>query len=889
MKPSAARIALIIIAMISPLGAKDRTGLPEPEPGQRIIQAVRTDDPIVIDGRLEEIVWQREGVNGFTQNDPKDGEPATETTEVWIAYDDKAVYVAAFCRDSEPDRILGRLGRRDVAVDSDWFYFYVDPYYDRRSGYAFAVNPSNSIRDAVLSNDVDQDFSWDGVWEWKAAVHDNGWSVEMRIPFDQLRFSSRDEYVWGVNFRRVVKRKNETASLVWVPKSEPAHVSRFARLEGIGDISPGRHLEVVPYVTGRSQFQPAEPGNPFRTGHRFLGNAGLDLKAGLKSNLTLDATVNSDFGQVEVDPAVINLTAYETYYQERRPFFIEGASIFNGFGRGGVYINAGMNWPSPEFFYSRRIGRAPQGYVTGAGHVDVPGHTTILGAAKITGRLGSWNVGFINALTAREFAALDASGLRSKEEVEPLSYFGVFRAQKDIDRGRRGIGIMATGVMRDTANTNLAGIMNQNAFSLAVDGWTFFDANRNYVLGGWIGGTRVEGTPENILRLQRSPLHYYQRPDAAHVELDPSAGSLSGWGGRIQVAKQNAPLMWVFGIGALSPGFDPNDLGFQRAGSDIVNVSFLPVYMWTKPGKIFHMFVAGSGVLQSYDFGGNKVSEAAVVILQGTFRNFWDFNAEIVAFPDMLNNRLTRGGPMAMSPAGMQSSFMLSTDSRRPFILEGGGTLSNNGPDGRGWSAQLAFRWKPASNLSLSIGPRYNYDDMATQWVGRFRDDRMTATYGTRYVFGRIRQQVVSTEVRLDWTFTPALSLQAYLQPFIGVGAYDRFKELARPRSYDYNVFGQNGSTIAFADGIYTIDLDGEDPAVAFSFRNPDFNVKSLRGTIVLRWEFRPGSLLYFVWTQNRADYANPGDLRLRRDMGDLLTAPGDNIFMLKASYRWNM
>ena len=382
-------------------------------PDQKTVRAVRATEPITLDGRLEEKAWQGPAAEGFTQSDPKDGEPSTERTKVWVAYDDHAIYVAAYCYDTEPAKIIGRLGRRDGQTDSDWFVFAVDPYYDKRSGYMFIVNPSGSISDYVLSNDVSEDDTWDGVWETKTQINGQGWTVEMKVPFNQIRFPKKDEYVWGVNFMRMIRRKNEKTSFSWVPKSDSAFVSRFARLEGLQGISPGRQVEMVPYAVADAQLKPAEPGNPFQTGHSFLGNAGFDLKVGVKSNVTLDATVNPDFGQVEVDPAVVNLTAYETYYQEKRPFFIEGASLFNQFGRGGVYINANINWPMPTFFYSRRIGRAPQGYVTEDGYTQIPVRTAILGAAKVTGKVGgSWNVGLLSALTARESAQIDQVGTR---------------------------------------------------------------------------------------------------------------------------------------------------------------------------------------------------------------------------------------------------------------------------------------------------------------------------------------------------------------------------------------------------------------------------------------------------------------------------------------------
>jgi hypothetical protein len=881
-------ILLLPLSLLATIKSKDQTP-PVAPAAQKVVKAARAEEPIIVDGRLEERAWKGVASDGFTQNDPKDGEPATEQTKVWVAYDEKALYVAAYCFDTEPDKIIGRLGRRDSQTDSDWFIVAVDPYYDKRTGYLFGVNPIGSIMDSTLSNDVSEDDSWDGVWEAKTAINGQGWIVEMRIPFNQLRFPKKDEYTWGVNFRRIIKRKNETVSYAWVPKSEPAFVSKFAQLEGIRSIKPGRHIELMPYTTGQAQLRPQEPGNPFETGKRFTGNAGFDLKVGLKSNLTLDATVNPDFGQVEVDPAVINLSAYETYYSEKRPFFIEGASIFSGFGRGGIYLNAGFNWPDPTFFYSRRIGRAPQGYVTEDGYTRLPDRSTILGAAKVTGKLGTWNVGLISALTASEFAEIDQLGNRLKQEVEPFSFYGVLRAQKDIDKGRSGIGLMATGVLRNNDSPTLDEILNRNTFSLAVDGWHFLDKDRNWVIGGWLGGTRVEGSAEDILNLQYSSMHYYQRPDADHLKVDPNATSLTGWGGKFSLAKQNGNWLGLASLGFLSPGFDPNDLGFQFGASDIINIAILPGYQWTKPGKVFRYALVAAGYGRNMDFGGNKFWELGIVLVQGQLWNFWDFNIEAAFNPQALSKTLTRGGPMALIPYGYQVDGYLSTDSRKSVVMESSFYTYVRPATGTEQSVYFGLRWKPAPNFNLSIGPSLGFERNSIQWVTRVTDETMTTTFGRRYVFGRLDQKTIATDIRLDWTFTPRLSLQAYLQPFLAVGKYDEFKELAQPKRFDWNFYGRNGSTIAFSDGVYTVDPDGQGPAEAFAFGNPDFNYKSLRGTIVLRWEYLPGSLFYFVWTQNRADYAHPGDFRLRRDLGDLFTAPGDNIFLFKASYRWNM
>ncbi|MFB0565957.1 MAG: DUF5916 domain-containing protein [Candidatus Aminicenantaceae bacterium] len=884
MKKNIAFILLLLIPVL--LFALKSNNKPQE---QKVVRAVRALETVEIDGVLKEEVWQEEGYSGFTQSDPIDGEEPTEKTIVWVAYNDKELYIAARLYDTEPESIVQRLGRRDDFLDSDWFIFAVDPYYDRRSGFQFAVNPAGSIVDWTLYNDEWNDDTWDGVWEWSARIDDEGWVVEIKIPYNQLRFPQKDEYVWGVNFRRIIKRKNERVAFVWVSKEDRGYVSRFAKLIGIRDIHPGRHIEFMPYSVSQAKYSPEESGNPFQTGREYLANTGFDLKIGIKSNLTLDATLNPDFGQVEVDPAVINLSAYETYYSEKRPFFIEGSSMFNAFGKGGATDNININWSSPRFFYSRRIGRTPQGGVTQDEYVNYPDRTTILGAMKLTGKVNGWNVGFINALTAREYAEIDYKGERWNEEVEPFSYYGVLRGQKEFNEGAQGLGFMTTSVVRDLRTESLESILNRRAFALGIDGWTFLDKDRKWVISGWIGGTRVEGSKENILELQRSSIHYFQRPDATHVEVDEEATSLSGWAGRFMVNKQKGNFLFNMALGALSPGFNPNDVGFQWDSSDIINGHLLAGYQWPHPGKVFRSWWLIGGPFRTYDFGGNKNWDGYLIGFNAQFLNYWGIDTMFAYNPHTWSNGLTRGGPLVRIPPGKQYDFGIYSDSRKPIVISMYTSYYSRPSSGHSWYGDFSLRWKLRSNLSVSFGPSYNVRKSIIQWVTGVDDTLMAETYGTRYIFGDIEQKTVSGSIRLNWTFTPKLTLQLYLQPFIAVGKYERFKELAKPKGFDFNVFGEGQSTISYEEEMYTVDPDGPGPAESFSFENPDFNYKSLRGTAVLRWEYLPGSTLYFVWTQSRADFEHPGDFNFRRDLGDLLTAQGDNIFLIKISYRWNI
>ena len=858
-------------------------------PARKTITALPAGGPIKIDGVLDEPVWKIAGTGGFLQSDPDDGAPETEPTTVWIAFDKDALYVAARMADARPDLIVSRLGRRDEMTESDWIYFGIDPYLDRRSGYYFAVNPAGSITDGTFFNDEQTDPTWDGIWDSAARVDEKGWTVEMRIPFHQLRFKSRDAYTWGVNFLRIIKRKNEQTYLAWHPKEESGMVSRFADLVGVRGIDSGRRLEVSPFATGGADVQPAVRGNPFRTGREWTSNAGFDFKAGLRSNLTLDLTVNPDFGQVEVDPAVINISDQETYYQEKRPFFIEGSSIFD-FGRGGPNVYKSYGWTDPIFFYSRRIGRTPQGRYSGPGSVDMPDWTTILGAAKVTGKIGQgFSIGVVSALTQSECAEIDVAGVRSQAEVEPFTYYGAIRGLKEFADGRSGLGFIGTAVLRDLkAGTALADSLVRNAFALAADGWTFLDKNKTWALSGWAGGTLVTGAEAAMTRLQMSSLHYFQRPDIDYAHVDPTATSLSGWAGRLYLNKQQGNLVFDAALSAMSPGFEANDLGYHTRG-DVFNGHVQLGYQTFHPGPVFRRWIATATYYRNYDFGGNRSDEYIYLDGEGQFLNYWTTTLHLDYQPPKLSHWLTRGGPLAYYPSGATINGELSSDDRKPLIAKVTGQYRTH-PDGAyNWTVSAALTWKPSPNFSLSVGPSYTWRYSQGEWVTKVADPLKTATLGIRYVLADIIQKTLPIEIRLNWTFSPTLSLQAYLQPSIGTGDYRLFKELDAVRTFRFDVYGKNGSTISYDGARYTVDPDGPGPALPFSFADPDFGLRSMRGTIVLRWEYRPGSMLYFVWTQKRADTAVFSDIRFWDDLDQVVRAPGKNIFLLKFSYRFEL
>ncbi|MFN0158437.1 MAG: DUF5916 domain-containing protein [Bacteroidota bacterium] len=519
------------------------------------ISAIRANDPITIDGILSEAVWSQPGFTQFVQRDPVEGGTPSQRTEIRIAYDDAALYVAARMYDTAPDSIAVRLSRRDTWGDGDAIMFFVDPYYDRRSGFYFGLDAAGTLYDGILENDDWDDNSWDGIWEGKVTIDSEGWAAEMRIPFSQLRFHEQENTIWGINFRRDLTRNNERDYVVFTPKNANGFVSRFVDLVGMRGISPVRQFEVLPYVTTKAEFTRHSAGDPFNDGSRYRSRVGADFKLALGSNLTLDGTVYPDFGQVEVDPAVVNLSDVESFFQEKRPFFIEGASTLR-FGQGGATNNWSFNWNTPTFFYSRRIGRTPQGSPPSADFAEVPSGTDILGAAKLTGKVGNnWNIGTIHAVTAREHANLELSGSRFSAEVEPLTYYGIARALKEIDNGQFGVGLIATQTSRAFKNAGLRDQMNSSGSLGGIDGWMFLDSSRTWVVTAYGALSHVAGTPDRMLSLQQSSARYYQRPDAGHVRVDSNATSLTGGIGRLFFTKSKGNSFFNGSLGVVSQGF----------------------------------------------------------------------------------------------------------------------------------------------------------------------------------------------------------------------------------------------------------------------------------------------------------------------------------------------
>ena len=849
------------------------------------VVAVRLDEPVKLDGVLDEAVWSRPSVHPLFQNEPNNGGAPLQPTEWWVAYDDEAIYVAACLHEENPDSIRTRLGRRDTWPESDWVYLNLDTFNDDRNAFSFSVNPSGVMGDAQLYNDGWSDNSWDGIWETATRIHDNGWCVEIRIPFSQLRFPESDSQVWGINFSRRYSRCNGREELFHRAREESGYMNRFPDLVGIEGIHPTREVEVLVYGTARGRYEEVAADDPFHSSADHDTNAGLDLRFRPTSDLTLTATINPDFGQVEVDPAVVNLSDSETVYPEKRPFFVEDANAFR-FGSEGTNNNWGFNWGDPTLLYSRRIGRSPQLTVADYDHADVPKQTTILGAAKLSGKIGGTRMAMMSALTAEESAEFMLGGVAGRQLVEPSAQFHALRVQRVAEGGGRGLGLMATGVLRDL-NTDLAReTLASRAWTFGLDGWTLLDDDGMWALKSWVSGSHVRGSPVAMEALQTSTRHYYQRPDASHVTLDPTRTSLSGWTGRLMLNKEKGNITFNGAVGTVSPGYEISDLGWMWR-TDRINAHAVAGYSWHEPTRTFRSRWAALSVMRNWNYGGDPEDIGFGLFHETTFTNYWNVGGRFYYNPDRYSDTNSRGGPRMLMPEYGSARLSLYTDSRRSLVFGLGGNYGAVRNGSRYKGVWFETQWRPSSALRLAFAPQYSHDDEATQYVGAWDDALMTATGGRRYVFGRMDYRQLSLTTRIDWTFTPKLTLQAYLQPLFATARYEGFKQFQRPSSDDFREYGTAAASIErTADGAYLVDPDGAGPAASFTIDDPDFNYKSLKANVVLRWEYSPGSTFYFVWAQNRLNYDDPGRMDLGRDARSLIEAPGDDIVMFKVT-RW--
>jgi hypothetical protein len=839
--------------------------------------------PPKIDGILDDACWERvEWASDFVQFEPTEGQAPTEQTAFKIVYDETALYIAYRAFDREPESIARLLARRD-RFPGDWVEINIDSYLDRRTAFSFTSSVSGVRGDEFVSQDGNNwDPNWDPVWQLETQLDAQGWTAEVRVPLSQLRFADRDEQVWGIQVTRRLFRKEERS--LWQPKSksESGWVSRFGELRGIRGIRTRRPVELLPYTVGRGESFERVPGNPFRDGRDTDVEFGLDGKVGITSDLTADFTVNPDFGQVEADPSEVNLTAFETRFEEKRPFFIEGNSILSFQIAPSI---AGGDFTSDNLFYSRRIGRPPRLSPSLSDSVpefaDVPTVSSIRGAAKLTGRTRhGLSMGVLESMTGSETAEISGPAGRREQRVEPFTNYLVGRAQQDFAQGNTQAGAMVTALHRDL-DANLD-FLHRSAYSGGVDvlhRWhdkTWYAAANGAV-------SQVRGEPRALRLTQTSSARYFQRPDNDYEDVDTTRAALTGHAGSVRLGKSGGQhVRCEGGVAWRSPGFEINDVGFMRQ-ADQVNEFLWGSYVIPNPVGVLRRFQVNGNQWLDWDFGGKLLSRRFNLNFNTHFKNNWYAGAGATRFLERTSNTVLRGGPSARLPGLWASWFWVDTDSRKPLSFSFGADFQDGDEDYqrfRNWWVDARIR--PSNALQITASPSYSTFDDALQYIAE-----RSFSGGTRYVLGEIEQETAALTLRVDYALRPNLTVQFYGAPFVSAGSYGHFKRVTEPHgdSYADRYHEFRGAEIAATSSGYAVDED-TDGAVDYGFPNRDFNFRDFNSNLVVRWEFMPGSVAFLVWSQARSDEVPRGGFALDNDVRGLFDVHPHDVFLLKVS-RW--
>lgn len=864
------------------------------------LEAVRIDVPIRVDGRLDEAIWsQVPYASGFVQKEPIEGAPAVNDTRVWVLYDDEALYVGAIMFDDEPERIAQDLARRDSQYQgrADYFEILLDTNLDQRTGYRFRTTAADVQTDRYLYDDGEEDAAWDAVWASEVTITDQGWVAEFRIPLSQVRYeTSSESQSWGVNFGRRRAADNELTRLVLESKLRPGRVSQFGRMGGLLLPTAPARVEVRPYILSSLHRGPSEDADPYFDGSSVTGRAGVDLRYGIGTSFTLDATFNPDFGQVELDPAVINLTAFETFLDERRPFFVEDARVFD------FSLSGGRN----SLFYSRRLGRSPTGRPpSGADFFDTPANTSILGAAKLTGRTPSGlSVGALAAVTAEETGrAFDLeSGSETEYFAEPRTAYGVLRLQQDLRESQTAVGGIVTMLDRAPA-PNTFRELTSSAFNGGID-FEHTWGNREWALWGFLAASHVRGSQEALQRIQLAPNHYRQRPDINWSSLDSTATSMTGSEWRLQFERRSGAWTGAVWAAQVTSGFEINDFGFSQT-PERLDGGMRVGYQNVTPGDLFRFYSVSVFTFHnwshealrdtwSWPSWGNAHTAGRVALNgNGQLTNFWRVNGSIGYRPETMSRTLTRGGPRMVAPGEVSVNVGFQTDNRARIHLSPRVDLAWGGKDnGTNKVFGLEITAQPSPKLQLSLEPRYQRYSTGSQYVTSTSALAYEPTFGRRYVFADLERTSLSMLTRLNWTFTTDLSLELFAQPLLASGDYVTYKQLLESESFAFDEFSEGthlgdacitGRTCLNESGTRFVDFD-QDGQSDLSFSDRDFNIRSLRANAVLRWEYIPGSTIFFVWQRRQSDQARVGNFDFSRDLSALFDATADNVFILKAN-----
>ncbi len=845
-----------------------------------------------IDGIIDEAAWDTvEWTSDYVQNQPDNGAAPTEQTKFKVLYDDKNIYFVFLNLDAEPDKIERRLSRRD-GFEGDWVEFNIDSYHDKRTAFSFTVTAAGVKGDEFISNNGNNwDPSWNPIWYVKTQITEEGWVAEVRIPLTQLRFSNEQDQTWGLQSTRRYFRTEERSLWQHVLPNSPGWVSEFGELKGLIGLKPQKQLEIQPYGVAQLDTYPEEEGNPFRDGNDTKLAAGLDAKIGITNDLTVDLTVNPDFGQVEADPGAIALDGFEIFFREQRPFFVENKNIFD-FRIGGGEDN---------IFFSRRIGRNPQGYSTAdiekGEYEDIPDFTTIWGAAKFSGKTkDGWSIGVLESVTSKEYAKIELStdqelldeleaagekGEEREEIVEPLTNYMVARLQKDFNDNNTYIG----GIFTST-NRNIEGnldFLHKSAYTGGLDfkhNWN----DRKFYIKGNFELSKVSGSEEAILRTQESLTHLFQREDATHVDVDPTKTSLTGTGGKFQFGKQGGGN-WRYYLGThwKSPELELNDIGFLRQ-ADVITQYAGVTRVFTEPTSWYRRAQIDVEQFSTYDFEGNYNRLQMELRGEVNYSNNWWSEGGAAHKPQIYSNTVLRGGPRWRWSDETFFYIFSGTDQTKKLSGTLGYVQSETKQDNFSLKRYvIRMRYQPLNALSLSLETEYANRPNKTQYVTQ--EDFVGIT---RYITSAIDQETLSATLRVNFNFNPNLTLQYYGQPFIARGKYSNFNYVNNPIAEDLNerVSLYNDNQISFEEEIYSVDenLDG---TTDYSFDDPNFAYVQYRSNLVLRWEYIPGSEIFFVWSQGITGFDDAlNDFNTIVD-NQLISQKPDNTFLIKATYRF--
>ncbi len=859
----------------------------DPLSQKRIYTTAFTQNPPQIDGLISDKAWSTvKWSSAFTQREPVDGGQPTSETAFKVLYNDRYVFIAARCYDAEPDNIVKRMSRRD-GFDGDWVEVNIDSYHDMRTAFSFTASVSGVKGDELVSRDGnDWDSSWNPIWNFKTSIDSAGWIAEIAIPLSQLRFDKSTEKIWGFQVTRRDFRNESRSNWQYIPQNSGYWVSGFGELHGLNNIKPKRQIEIQPYVVGKYETSEKIENHPFRDGSEANLSVGLDGKIGVTNDLTLDFTINPDFGQVEADPSALNLDGFEIFFEERRPFFVENRNLFNyniTSARGGGPFNG------DNLFYSRRIGARPHVRIfddpAQAIYVDQPDFSSILGAAKFSGKTKSgFSIGILESVTQDEYANVRTNNTEEKRPVEPLTNYNVLRLIQDFDEGNTVIGLIGTGVVRDIDDASLT-FLHQKAFSGGMDVLHRWN-DRRWQLNARFVGSRVSGSANAITRTQSSFGHGFGRPDADHIEIDSTATSLSGTGADLSIRRLGRRFQIQLGGTYRSPGLELNDIGFLR-NADEINQYLWARYRWLEPVSIFRNLGFNFKQNSRWDFSGQSLYQSVSIDMFSNLKNFWSLGGGLtIEFNDVSNTWL-RSGPSFRKPQGLGGFLNLGTDTRKKIRQN----LNMNGGrsfDGSVYSLRVGTTTsiQASDGLSFSIGGSFNRAHREDQYITTLVSDDEK-----RYIVGEILRKTLSFTVRGNYNITPDLTLQYYGQPFISRGIYSDIKFVNQPLAQDVNerIPAFNSNQIIFNHELDGFEIDeNENGIVDYTISNPNFDFVQFRSNLVLRWEYIPGSELFLVWSQGSSVFQN----RVSGSIFDALDANlwNDslvNTFLIKATYRF--